>query len=290
MTVFAVRDLHDPLESLALVDDASRSMVLLAPSRGGMATRWTLGARAVFFLDESTLHDATKNVRGGNPVLFPSPGKLVGDAWQRAGHRGAMKQHGFARNLPWRVGERSTDGAASVVLQFASDESTRAQYPWDFSAEYKYTLVGQTLRVEQRFTNTGTEPMPFGAGFHPYFHVAQADKAKTRIVTGATKAFDNLTKTVVALPASGIDLTVAEADLHLLDHGPLPCKLEAPGLTVELAGSPEFSHWVVWTIAGKDYVCVEPWTCPGDAMNTGDRLLELAPGASQTIVVGMHAS
>jgi galactose mutarotase-like enzyme len=27
-------------------------------------------------------------------------------------------------------------------------------------------------------------------------------------------------------------------------------------------------------------VCLEPWTCPGNALNTGERLLVVAPGAT----------
>jgi galactose mutarotase-like enzyme len=270
----------DPLESVVLSDAAAKSTLVLAPGRGGMATRWTIDERPIFYLDEATLRDPSKNVRGGNPVLFPSPGKLTGDAWSRGGKSGSMKQHGFARNLPWSIGPR-TD--ASVVLRLAATDATRAQFPWEFSAEYTYLLQGRALRITQRFENHGPSPMPFGAGFHPYFHVPERDKARASITTRAAKAFDNVTKTVVALPPTGIDLAVSEADLHLLDHGANPCALVAPGLTVELAGSPELSHWVVWTLAGKDFVCVEPWTCPGDALNTGERVLELPPGATRTI-------
>jgi galactose mutarotase-like enzyme len=55
-------------------------------------------------------------------------------------------------------------------------------------------------------------------------------------------------------------------------------------------GSPEFTHFVVWTLEGKDFVCVEPWTSPGNALNTGDRLLTLQPGESKTIWVEYEAT
>ncbi|MGH7327834.1 MAG: galactose mutarotase, partial [Polyangiaceae bacterium] len=72
------------MNEIALAESNSRLVVV--PSRGGMATHLVLGGRELFYLDESTLRDATKNVRGGNPVLFPSPGKLEGDgyAWRGA--------------------------------------------------------------------------------------------------------------------------------------------------------------------------------------------------------------
>lgn len=273
----------DSLESLELRDSDAKSLLVLAPARGGMATRLALGGRHLFFLDESTLRDPSKNVRGGNPVLFPSPGKLKNDAYDR----GALKQHGFARNLAWEVVGTSTEGVASATLRLTSNEATQAAYPWEFVAEYTYALRGHVLRIDQRFTNKSSEPMPFGAGFHPYFHVKQSDKGAARVGTKATRAFDNVTKKAIAL--SGIDLTRPEIDLHLEDHGAVPCTLTWPAGEIVVRGSPEFSHWVIWTLEGKDFVCVEPWTCPGNALNTGERLSVLAPGETRSIWVEYEA-
>ena len=58
-----------------------------------------------------------------------------------------------------------------------------------------------------------------------------------------------------------------------LSTAPFCAGIPRPGQTpVVLEGSPEMTRWVIWTLAGKDFVCLEPWTCPGDALNTGDRL------------------
>ncbi len=224
-------------------------------------------------------------MRGGNPVLFPSPGKLAGDAWSRGGAHGAMKQHGFARNLAWEVAATGTDGSAWATLALASSEVTRAQYPWDFRAEYTYRLRGSALAIEMRIENRGSEPMPFGAGFHPYFAVRDADKAQARIATAATRAWDNAAKREIAF--TGFDLTAAEVDLHLLDHGSTEGSLTVGDLRIALRGSAEFTHWVVWTLRGRDFVCVEPWTCPGNALNTGERLLVLEPGAARELSLTM---
>jgi galactose mutarotase-like enzyme len=266
--------------SLSTFDLASGdTVVTIAPSRGGMATRFRVGARDVFYLDEATLLDETKNVRGGSPVLFPSPGKLQGDAWARAGRGGVLKQHGFARNLPWAVQARG-DSDATLVL--ASTPSTREAYPWDFRVTMRYVVRPRALRIEHTIADTGAEaaPLPFGFGFHPYFAFTQADKASLAVATRATRAFDNVAKADVAL-SGAIDLTAPEVDLHLLDHG----STESAVGDVLVRTSPEYTHWVVWTLRGKDFVCLEPWTCPGNALNTGDRLIELARGASRSLWV-----
>src|SRR4051812_9330418 len=121
--MFTINELPGAIPTLELVDSDAESRVLVAPSRGGMMTRFSVRDREILYLDERTLLDQKANVRGGNPVLFPSPGKLDGDAWSRDGKRGALKQHGFARNLAWSVVEASTS-ERSVRLRLGSTDST----------------------------------------------------------------------------------------------------------------------------------------------------------------------
>lgn len=264
--------------------DARTSAVTLAPGRGGMALGWRVGSRELLYLDEATYRDVAQNVRGGIPVLFPSPGRLRGDAWARAGRAGELRQHGFARQLPWElVSSGADDEAARATLRLRASAPTRAKYPFDFVATYTYVLAGPSLRIEQQVVNEGDAPMPFGAGFHPYFAVAQADKAGARVATDATRAFDNVRKCEAPY---ALDLGGDEVDLHLLDHGGSSSSLAWPdGGRVHVDASAEFTHWVIWTLKGRDFVCLEPWTCPPDALNTGDRLLVLGPGEGRTLRV-----
>jgi galactose mutarotase-like enzyme len=258
-----------------LSDERSDTRVVLAPQRGALVTSFSVAGRELLFLDSATLNDGSKNVRGGIPVLFPSPGKLEGDAWRTAGHAGHLKQHGFARQLAWAAEETQANGAAAVTLSLDSSPLTLAQFPWAFHAELTLTLEGPRLRYVARVRNDSAEAMPFALGYHPYF--LTTDKPQARIDTRATRAFDNVTRQTV--PFNGFDLSQPELDLHLLDHGSAASTLHfGDGSRLSLSGSAEFTHWVVWAVAGKDYVCLEPWTAPGNALNTGDRISRLAPG------------
>lgn len=258
------------------------SHVTIVPGRGAIVTRSRVGDRDLLFMDESTLRDPTKNVRGGIPVLFPSPGRLSADRFERGGHSGSMKQHGFARDMAWQV--RTGDGAARATLVLESTDATRAMFPWAFRVTLGVALGGASLRLDVSVENTGDEPMPFAFGIHPYFLVV--DKAGARIATRATRAFDNVTKTVV--PFGGFDLTAKEVDLHLLDHGGSESALDwADGARLDLRASAEHTRWVVWTLAGRDFVCIEPWTAPADALNTGESLLWLEPGATHPLWIEM---
>jgi len=262
------------LETWALSDDASGAAVELVPSRGAIVTRFSVGDFAVLALDEATLADPSKNVRGGIPVLFPTAGRLAGD---RFGDY-ELKQHGFARNLPWTVVSQDTTDAARVTLALSASDETRARFPFEFALTFTFSLAGQSLTIGQRYENRSDVPMPLHLGFHPYFFVPDGEKRATRIPTAATRAYDNLHQRDVAF--TGFDLTQPEVDLHLVDHGGSRATLARPNQpTIVLAGSPEFSSWVVWTLAGKDYVCLEPWTAPRNALNSPD-VRKIPPHAS----------
>jgi galactose mutarotase-like enzyme len=258
---------------------------IVRPARGGMLTVFEVDGTRVLYMDDSTLEDPAQNVRGGMPVLFPSPGRLHDDTWRYEHAFGFMKQHGFARDLPWNV--RTMDGQ-KIVLELVSTEETKVHFPWDFAFELTYALHGTTLRIEQRVSNKGEMPMPFGLGFHPYFYVPEAQKAKTRVATAAMKAYDNVQKKNVAI--AGIDLTKPEIDLHLLDHDATASALSTPSGEIRIRCSGEYMCWVVWTVAGKDFVCVEPWTCPANALNTGERLIVVPPGEARQLWIELAFS
>jgi galactose mutarotase-like enzyme len=272
--------------TIDLSSPTSRASV--APARGGMLTALEIDGRSILFMDETTLDDPKQNVRGGAPVLFPSPGKLAQDMWSRAGRIGSMKQHGFARNAEWQAKDIRPGETPSLELTLASSDDTRRLYPWDFHATLVYTLGPKSIRIDQRVENKSSTPMPFGFGFHPYFSVLDSEKAGARVPTRATRAFDNKKKVVADIPPGGIDLTADEVDMHLLDHDSTSAELHvANRASIVVMGSPEYARWVIWTLRGRDFVCVEPWTCPGNALNTGEGLIELAPGEARSMWISI---
>ncbi len=276
----SVRDESRTFETIVLRDHDHASRVDVVPVRGGIVTRFEVDGRDVLFLDESTLVDPSKNIRGGIPVLFPIAGRLADDVWKRGERSIAMKQHGFARNATWLEVGRASDQDARVTLALGSSASTREAFPWEFEFRLTYVLKGASLALEAEFENRSEETMPLHAGFHPYFRVPDALKSRATISTDATRAFDNTSGRTEAF--AGFDLERSEVDLHLLDHHARTTRLHVagePATRIDMDSS--FTTLVVWTLAGKDYVCVEPWTAPGNAMNTGTGLLHVAPGATR---------
>ncbi len=288
MSQFSLDELNDgPIPLLALRDDEAESEVVLAPSRGALVTRFFDGTRELLYLDQASFLDTSKNVRGGVPVLFPSPGKLENDHWSRGGKGGALKQHGFARNAAWKVVQTDVSSRAQATLSLESGEETRKDYPFDFRVELTWSLRGGTLRAGITVANTGDEPMPYGFGFHPYFLAPLGEKAGARIDTSATRVWDNVEKR--ERPLGRLYLGGPEQDLHLLDHPATSSALHLPRGTVAVDGSPQFKRWVIWTLPEKEFICLEPWTCPGNALNTGEGLRALAPGMSDSLWVEIRS-
>jgi galactose mutarotase-like enzyme len=277
--MFEIQRVPGQLDTYLLRDTTKDTEVAVVPERGGMVTRFRAGGREVLYLDPATLIDRSKNVRGGIPVLFPFAGRLAGGTYTANGVSYAMSQHGFARNEPFRVAEQETRDRAAITLSLTSNDASRAVFPWDFEVRLTYALAGNTLSVEQAYTGHGPGEMPLHAGFHPYFLVPDAEKARAEITTDASKVFDNVTGK--SEPFTGFDLTNPEVDLHLLDHRARSTRLSIgrkPAVTLEM--DPSFTTLVVWTLAGKDFVCVEPWTAPGNALNTGSHLIQVPAGAT----------
>ncbi len=267
------------LETYALVSGGSR--VEIIPSRGALVTRMSVDGDELLYLDESTVVDLSKNVRGGIPVLFPTAGKLPGDTYPVDKQSYSMPQHGFARRLPWTVRQAEED---LLVVGLTSSEETLRQFPWRFDAQLTFSLEGSQLTLDFDVENQDTRPLPVHLGFHPYFYVPQASKAAANVSTDATRAWDNRQGQVV--PFTGLDLTAEEVDLHLLDHAEAGTVLHrGPGLRpVHLSWSMEFQRLVVWTLRGKDFVCVEPWTASAGALATGQGLIAVAPGERSSLV------
>ena len=130
------------------------TLLEVVPERGGIISQWSVAHKNVFYLDQETLMDSSKNIRGGNPILFPMCGPVADGNYQIDGRTYSMKQHGFARNLPWMVGavENGQDGA-TMAISLESSDLTREQYPFDFRVDFIYRLTANELRIDQIYEN-----------------------------------------------------------------------------------------------------------------------------------------
>ncbi len=174
-----------------LHDREHGAFVHIAPSRGGLIKRYHVRGRELLYLDDATFQDRQKNVRGGIPLLFPTPGRLENDEFSIDGEKGKQPQHGFLRNKEFRVVEFDADEG---TVRLATEWQRSVAYPWSGKLTMRVTLRGALLRVEMMITNRDDDPMPFALGFHPYFAVTDAQKTLFSVSHHAEQAFDNVQK------------------------------------------------------------------------------------------------
>jgi len=274
--MFSVTTEQRQYATVVLRDAAAQAQLELVPERGGIATRWAIADQEIFYLDAERFANPEMSVRGGIPILFPICGNLPDNTYSLDGKTYQLKQHGFARNLPWQVAEQSTEGSASVTLVLESNEETRSHYPFDFQLRFTYTLEGKNLTLHQQVVNRSELPMPFGLGIHPYFQVSDKDQLQFEIPSNAF-----VTQAGEVVDFSGnFDFSQDEIDVLFADLTAQATAVVDPVKQTKLAiaFSDPYTVLVFWTLKGKDYYCLEPWSTPRNAMNTGDRLSHLAPG------------
>lgn len=137
---------------------------------------------------------------------------------------------------------------------------------------------GNELYIYQEYINNSEDEMPFYAGFHPYFTVGGKKALKFNIDAGVYQDYDN---ECIKTYKGEIDFDYPVDFVFTLNNpGENGYVMVDPGkgrkITIET--DEYFKYMVMWTMEGKDFVCLEPWMAPPDAMNTGTDLCKLAPG------------
>jgi len=272
-----------------LADSDSAAKVEIVPERGGIATLWSIANQDVFYLDRERFKSPDLSVRGGNPILFPLCGNLPENHYSVDGKSYEIKQHGFARELPWQVATQNTDdNGASLSLILESNQQTKQVYPFDFQLIFTYLLKGNSLKILQEYKNLDTKEMTFSAGFHPYFLCG--NKNELEVVIPSQNYQDNKTKQVNAFNGK-FDFELEEIDYAFSNLSTKSTsaldKDRRLKLTIEYDA---FTTWLVfWTVKGKEFYCLEPWSATRNAFNTGDNLTILKPSQSHKATVEYRA-
>jgi galactose mutarotase-like enzyme len=287
--VFSITTEQRQYTTYILRDEQASARLEVVPERGGIVTRWAVGDRDLLYLDEARFADPSLSIRGGIPILFPICGNLPNDSYTHNGQTYNLKQHGFARNLPWAVVTQSTENQASLTLELTSSDQTRPFYPFDFQLRFSYRLQGNTLTIHQEVTNLGPTPMPFSLGLHPYFQAA--DKNALQFTLPAAELRSQQDGQVQAFTGH-FDLEQPEIDVLFAELSGQQATVvdSSQGTTLTLDYAAPYTMLVFWTLKEKDFYCLEPWTAARNALNTGDRLIHLDPDTTMGTTVRLTTS
>ncbi len=265
-------------QTYVLSDENALSEIEIVPERGGIITRWRIQGQEILYLDEERFRDPDLSVRGGIPILFPICGNLPDNTYVYQNKTYSLKQHGFARDLPWQVADQKIDECACLSLILNSNDQTKAVYPFDFQLIFTYTLQGNRLSLQQRYINLSDEVMPFSSGLHPYFWVENADKPQLSFEIPSSQYQDQRTQAISPFTAS-FDFDASEIDVAFKPITGHTASFfdKSRKIKLNLHYSDAYSTLVFWTLKEKDYICLEPWTAGRNALNTGENLLYLDP-------------
>jgi galactose mutarotase-like enzyme len=287
--MFAIALQEQQYKTYVLTDESTNSQLEVVPERGGIITKWRVNGEEIFYLDAERFTNPELSVRGGNPILFPICGNLPDNTYTYQGKEYTLKQHGFARDLPWDVTNQVTQDKASLTVVLNSNEQTRAVYPFDFELAFTYQMQGNILEVQQNYTNKSSEPMPFSFGFHPYFAIS--DKTQLEFEIPSREYQDQKTKEIHSFNGN-FDFNRDEIDVAFkqLTSQSASVTDHSRKLKLTLDYDDAFPILVFWTLKGKDFYCLEPWSAARNSINTGEHLTILEPGASYSASVKLTAN
>ncbi|MES2462342.1 MAG: hypothetical protein V4671_17280 [Armatimonadota bacterium] len=257
---------------------------------------------------------SASNIGSQGDVLMPFPSRIPDGVYTFGGRTHQLAHndsgrphamHGFLRGALWQIAERS-DSAVTFSITVREDDFPG--YPFALRISVSYRLDEDGLRCDFQAENTGQEPAPFGAGFHPYFTVGEeiidADLLQiplTETVQGGERVAVEGTRWDYRTPKP-----VGSAPCDAVYSRPIR---DDDGLARVRYTSPDGRRMItLWMDRTFDYLvmfsgdslppthqrralAIEPWTCAPNAFNHPERgLVVLAPGESLAGSWGVSAT
>jgi galactose mutarotase-like enzyme len=243
--------------------------VSVLPERGALVSAIAVNGVDLLYLEAATLDSPTGAVRGGIPLLFPFAGELQDGLLLASGTR--IGRHGFGRRKPWQIVTCTDD---TIAMRLLPDADTRAEYPFEFEATEVVTALPDGVRIDLHVENHGGQPLPIAPGWHPYFPCPSDLKRSC------------LDQVLAPSDYASVDPVACDANIPSPEGGTLAFALPGVG-TITLTFTDALKTLEVWTLPGKDFVCIEPWCGKSNAINTADRVT-ITPGERITMGMGIH--
>ncbi|UQS86579.1 aldose 1-epimerase family protein [Nicoliella spurrieriana] len=236
------------------------------------------------------------------PILFPIVGRLKNDKYEYEGKQYSMGQHGFARDMEFKLSEQTND---SITMVLNSDSDTKAMYPFDFQLFVKYTLEQKTLKVNLTVVNSDDKTMYFSVGAHPAFNVplTTGTFSDYQLNVIPNEIFDQVPlqnslsnaksgNEIDLKSPLGISRTLFKNDAVILNLNSNPVEIKLTnahnsddhGVSLQTKDAEYMGLWSQYP-QDAQFVCIEPWWGIADDVDTDGLLIhkkgikDLAAGA-----------
>lgn len=209
------------------------------------------------------------------PVLFPIVGSLKNGRVTVGGQDYYMSQHGFARDMDFKM-VKQPDGKR-ILFRLEEDEDTLARYPYRFALEIEYELDRYRLTTTWRVINTDERTIHFQIGGHPAFMcpLKRGERQQDYYLnfdTDKPLEYSLLSENGLVESDGNIlenDGGLVRVDEHMFDRDALIfensqaskvslCKPDGMSYISVAFDAPLFG---LWSPAGKGapFICIEPW-------------------------------
>lgn len=233
-------------------------------------------------------------------VLFPFPNRLRGGTYTFAGQQyqfplndgsGPNAIHGFGRQKAFTVQDYQVTADQGTITCLYEDQGEHPGYPFPFSVEMKYALNDDTgFEVSLTMTNRGTQPIPAGLGWHPYFTLGNTvdqyflqlptcdliEVDQTMIPTGRQSSYPNFNE------STPIKDTTLDSCFKLAaattNRDTIKIKSDTASLTYwQERGTQAWEFVQIFIPPHRKSIAIEPMTCNVDAFNNHEGLVLLQP-------------
>jgi len=194
--------------------------------------------------------------------------------------------HGDVRDRAWRVLSASGEEARFELDARALPDFN---FPVPIVARVTHALEGMAWTLSLRLENAGSEPMPMGMGFHPYFERAlggRAENVELALRVGGMYPGDG---PLPSGPPVGVPPACDFSRLRPLDvaidrcfagwDGRASLRWPVSDVVLHLEATPPFRHVIVFSPESRPWFALEPVSNANDGFNL------LAAGQSDTGVV-----
>lgn len=226
--------------------------------------------------------------------LVPIGNRVEGNGFELDGRRHAFEPntaephyiHGDGWLADWAIAETS---ASHVKLIF--EQARPARSPHVYHAVQTMTVEGETVRLSLEVTNRGTETMPFGVGFHPYFPRTKGTQLSAPAETWWTERDGYLPGVRTPIPENADFSSARQLPRCRLNNcfeawnGRADIVWPESKLAVEMRADPLFSRYMLYAPEeDKSFFCLEPMShTPNALAMAGPEALHLVtPGETLT--------
>jgi galactose mutarotase-like enzyme len=197
------------------------------------------------------------------PILFPIVGKLKNNTYKYNETTYVMTQHGFARDMAFKLVEESE---TTLVFELCESQESLSKYPFKFTLRLGYTLTEQSVLVSYYVKNTDSKVLPFSIGAHPAFNWDKSSSAYFEFEEGLLSTYvispDGILNEKVNIAAANGKLRIHEAlfenDALIMDDiEKVTYWNNDRGVEMTFKGFPYVGLWS--KPSGAPFVCIEPW-------------------------------